>query len=316
MNKIDSKQISEALWAYKKETFSGTFKHISYEDKIDKSMEELLWTNPKDIIKWGWGAWDDILWWIYGWKIYVIGAESWSWKSTFINQIAMNLSKQGTKVTKYSLEDRLEDIWKEELFYIANRHLKKAWKTQFNWNDFNNWEYTHPSGKHFDPTHMFYIQKAKEELEKLKITELEKSKQVQVSDLIRLMKEESQKGTKVFFIDHLHYFKMNGHDRTDLEIQSIMHDINEIAREFNIAVFLVAHYKKLNWQEPDNDSFKDASAIKQVANIIINIVRDYDTNITEFRINKIRGPIKATTIEAEFDISTYTYTKFAISPFK
>jgi hypothetical protein len=53
-----------------------------------------------------------------------------------------------------------------------------------------------------------------------------------------------------------------------------MHDINEVARTFNVAIFILAHYRKLNNSEPTNDAFKDASAIKQVANIIIHIVRD------------------------------------------
>jgi len=111
-------------------------------------------------------------------------------------------------------------------------------------------------------------------LKKLKITELDKSKQVKIQDLIRLMEEEVERGTKVFFIDHLHYFKMYEKSRTDLEIQNIMHDINEIARKHNVAIFLVAHYKKLNGTEPDNDSFKDAVSIKQVSNIIIHITRE------------------------------------------
>jgi RecA-family ATPase len=69
---------------------------------------------------------------------------------------------------------------------------------------------------------------------------------------------------------------MKNTDRTDLEIQNIMHDINEVARKHNVAILLVAHYKKLNKDKPDNDSFKDASAIKQVSNVIIHITRNYE----------------------------------------
>jgi hypothetical protein len=83
------------------------------------------------------------------------------------------------------------------------------------------------------------------ELKKLSITELDKTKNVKVDDLIRLMEEEVKAGTKVFIIDHLHYFKMDNDGRRDLEIENIMHSINEIARKYNVAVFLVAHYAKL-----------------------------------------------------------------------
>jgi hypothetical protein len=123
------------------------------------------------------------------------------------------------------------------------------------------------------------------------------------------MEEEAKLWTKVFLIDHLHYFKMWWDSRTDLEIQNIMHEINEIARKYNVAIFLVAHYKKLNWTEPNNDSFKDASAIKQVANIIIHIIRR-DNWYTHFKIDKIRWPISKTTIEWKFSLSTFTYEEF------
>lgn len=310
MNTIKPENITKSIQEHSKETFSGNFKHISFEDKMQKSFNELIDTNPNDIVKWWWSIWDTLLWWIYWWKIYVVWADSGSWKSTFINQISMNLSRQWVKVTKYSLEDRLEDIWKEELFYISNRILKKNQKKCFDWNWFNNWEYTHSSWKHYNPENIKIIQEAKEYLSTLKITELEKIKKVWIQDLVTLMEEEVERWTKVFFIDHLHYFKMNWNERTDLEIQNIMHDINEIARKHNVSIFLVAHYKKLNWQDPDNDSFKDASAVKQVANVIINIIRRFDTNLTEFHIWKIRWPIKRRVIEARFDLETYTYKDF------
>jgi hypothetical protein len=70
-----------------------------------------------------------------------------------------------------------------------------------------------------------------------------------------------------------------------------MHKINEIARKYNIAVFLVAHYRKRNKQYETNvdyDLFKDGSAIKQVSNYIIQLNRDEYTNITEFCLTKIR----------------------------
>jgi len=56
-----------------------------------------------------------------------------------------------------------------------------------------------------------------------------------------------------------------------------MHRINELARKHNVAVFLVAHYRKGNNEdEPSMDEFKDGSAIKHVANVVIQITRDDD----------------------------------------
>jgi hypothetical protein len=127
--------------------------------------------------------------------------------------------------------------------------------------------------------------------------------------MVRLMEEEARAWTKVFFIDHLHYFKKSWWQRTDLEIESIMHDINEICRIYNVTVFLLAHYRKLNWETPTNDAFKDASWIKQVANIIIHISRDWD--LTRFTLWKIRWKIKCKWFLWNYNIWLDAYTEFA-----
>lgn len=291
-------------------SFERSFKHISFEDKLQKAINELVDTNPSEIIKWGWDIWDNTLWWIYGGKIYVIWAESWHWKSTFVNQVAMNLSRQKVKVTKYSLEDRMEDIWKEELFYSCNRIRYSNKLPAYEWTKFVNNEYWNSNSVFFDIDFAQILEFAFNDLKKLSITELDKTKNVKIDDLIRLMEEEVKAGTKVFIIDHLHYFKMDSDARRDLEIENIMHSINEIARKYNVAVFLVAHYSKLHWQEPSNDSFKDASAVKQVANIIIHIVRNKDNFTTDFKFWKMRWPIKCDWFTASFDLRTYTYKNF------
>ena len=53
--------------------------------------------------------------------MYVVGAETGTGKSTFINQVCKNATRQGWKVVKYSLEDRMEDAAKEELWVECNR---------------------------------------------------------------------------------------------------------------------------------------------------------------------------------------------------
>jgi hypothetical protein len=94
-------------------------------------------------------------------------------KTTFMNQI---------------LEDRLEDMGKEDLFYEVNKIRRRKKLPPYKWHAFNNNEH---KGK---------------ELHKKEITELEKDKKVSISELCILMEEESDKGAEVFFIDHLHYF--------------------------------------------------------------------------------------------------------------
>lgn len=311
MPNIDLESASKAMKDFDKTTFSWAFKHISYKDKMDMSLDELIWTDPKNIIKFWWKLWDEKLWWIYWWKIYAIWWESWIGKSTFVNQLSNKLSKQWVKVTKYSLEDRMQDIGKEDLFVYTNRVRYKMQQPLWNFVDFMNNEYFHENWKYYNESNIQYLLKAKEilEIDNKNIVELDKFKQVTIEDMVKLMEEEAKAWTKVFIIDHLHYFKRSGEQRTDLEIETIMHDINEVCRNYNVAVFLLAHYRKLNNWEPTNDAFKDASAIKQVANIIIHISRDWD--LTKFTFGKIRWKIKCKWFTGNYDIATDSYVWFS-----
>jgi len=282
------------------------FKHIRYMDKIIRAHDELKETDPSKVLKRGRDEWDDLLWWIYTGKIYLIGARTGTGKTTFVNQVCRNVARTGTRVVKYSLEDRMEDMGKEEIFYEMNRqHYLERWQSWWIRTKFVNNEYADEKFKR-------YMEKACELLMKENIIELDKNKQVKIDDLMALMEEECDKGTKLFAIDHLHYFEFDGNgDRLDLQIQNVMHRINEIARRRNVAVFLVAHYRnnvpKLEaWEMPDPAWFKDWASIKQVANIIIQIERNQDTSY--FFMTKMRWPIKVEVLETEFDLSRYEYS--------
>ena len=154
------------------------------------------------------------------------------------------------------------------------------------------------------------MEKAIKSLAKKTIIELDKKKKVSIEELCELMEEEALKGAKLFFIDHLHYFEISTKDRRDLMIENIMHQINEIARKHNVAIFLVAHYKKNQskyQQEPSYNQFKDGSAIYQVANVIIQIERDVDSNISTFYTTKLRWPIQPQILECEFDLDKFEF---------
>ena len=279
------------------------FQHITYKEKMDRAKEELLATDPSKVIKWWWEEWDKSFGGIYWGKMYLIGGNTGAWKSTFLNQICNWVSEQWWKVVKYSLEDRMEDIGKEELFYETNRFrrsngLKPYLRVDFVnnniwWNDFE-----------------VCLEVAYETLVVKNITELDKKKQVSIDELCDLMNGECDKGTKMFAIDHLHYFEFNNSkERLDIEIKNVMHKLNEIARTRNVAIFLIAHYRNnTNWL-PDPSWFRDWSAIKQVVNYIIQIDREFDdSGKSTFYITKKRGPIKVTEFETRFDINTFEYS--------
>ncbi len=289
-----------------KESVEWNFRHIDYYTKIAKWYEELIDTDPSKIMKRWWQERDDLLWWIYWGKIILVGASTWIWKSTFINQVCRNVGRTWIRVVKYSLEDRMEDSAKEEIFYETNRQRFKDGRQKYERTKFVNNEY-------WDDEFLRYITQASEILAKENVIELEKTKQVNIEELVLLMEEECKKWAKLFAIDHLHYFEFeDSKERLDLHIQNVMHNINEVARKYNVAVLLVAHYKNNTplWSDwiPNSSWFKDGASIKQVANIIIQIERDYEDNISYFHITKMRGPIIPTVLETQFDVSTYEYS--------
>lgn len=120
-----------------------------------------------------------------------------------------------------------------------------------------------------------------------------------------MIKEAAKAGSKIIALDHLHYFDMSENvasDRHDLVIKDIMHRINNLARELNITILLVAHYKKIPFgQKPSLNDFSGSISIAQVANGIIHIYRDksdaLEPNKTEFIIDKNRDMGITKTIE-------------------
>jgi len=133
-------------------------------------------------------------------------------------------------------------------------------------------------------------------------------KDITINDLVELMEQECDRGADVFAIDHLHYFAYESKDRLDQQIKQAMHAINEVARKRNVAVFLIAHYKNsVNDSKPHPSDFRDASAIKQVANVIIQITRDWHYG-SVFHITKMRWPIEKCDFECGFDIDMYEYS--------
>lgn len=290
---------------------NNNFKHITYKEKLERSMNEILLTDADKILKRWWDERDNLLGGIYGWKIYLIGADTGVGKTTFVNQVVSNIESTGERVVRYSLEDRMEDLGKEELFYEVNKLRRTDYKEFYKWTAFVNNEYK-------DAEFASYLKRAFDNLSVRNVIELDRKTNVTIDDLIALMEEECKKWTRIFTIDHLHYFEWDttqAKERLDLQIQNAMHKINEVARKNNVAIFLVAHYRQL-WREeksarPHYWMFKDWASIKQVANIIIQITRDTsdetDTKST-FYITKLRWPIKTKELESEFNLSTFEYT--------
>lgn len=271
-------------WKEMQHKIETSFRHITQEEKYMMWLDELLQREPTQITKRWMDEFDWLLWWLYEGRIYLVWAETWVWKSTFVNQVANNVASTGKRVVKYSLEDRMEDKAQEDIFYAINKKRNKDWKWLLDPIIFTNWWYNKTS-RFLDE-----CVEAKENLSRLPIIELKRDKTITPSELVELIKIEADNWTKLFIIDHLHFldFKWDNESRIDQQIADTMQQLNMVVTSRNITILLVAHYKvwvSKQW-EPSYDRFRWSSAIKQTVNIIIQIQENWDDRI--FYVTKLR----------------------------
>jgi len=281
----------------------------SYQSLLDEWLDELLNTDPTKAISWWYKELDNKLWYILWWELVVVWWLTWSWKSTFVNNISNNVSRQWFKVGRFTLEDRQQSKRKEELYYAVWKARKRKWLTNY-------------------PKYKFMINDIDNQAQlKIELTEakwnlLSDNKNIydvvnnttwvmHISKMEALIQDFVNKWVNVIIIDHLHYFKfdVDKKDRKDEMLEQIMQQINSFCRVYNIFIMLVAHYKKIWWARPDDESFKDAVAIAQVPNKIIHVHRDKmkEDALTELIITKNREWF-TWVLELNYDTDTWVYT--------
>lgn len=282
------------------------FEIVSYQENLDEWIEELKNTNPEDAMSWWYESFDNKLWYILLWQLILIWWITWSWKSTLVNSVAQNISNQWIKLWKFTLEDRHQDLKKKELYYEIWRVRSYMWLKNFPINDFM------INACEIDDN---VITKAKENLIKKNrnIFEIRKNSEqrINIDRLEFLVKDLIEKWCKLVIIDHLNEFQLTGDkDRNDLKMEETIYKLKDIGRRYNIAIILIAHYKKLWKNKPDDESFKDSIAIAQVPNKVIHLYRDkLDENwLTEMIITKNReNPYGTGILDITYDKETGTY---------
>lgn len=284
------------------------FEIVDYSETLESWLKELEATNPKDAISWGYKELDDKLWYIYPWQLIVVGGSSGSWKTTFVWEIAKNISKQWNRVLKFTLEDRLQDRKKQDIYYEICRIRMASGLKSYPYNDFMSNE-------------IVWILLAEEKKTAIKnllrdninIKEIVRNneKQIDITNLDKIIKEWIAMWCRTIILDHLQEFKIEWNkERQDLRIEETMYAIKNISRRYNIAIILIAHFKKIEWR-PNENSFKDSISIVQVANKVILIHRDKlnPESITELIIAKNRErPNWTWIIEMNFNLDELRYT--------
>lgn len=252
------------------------FQHIAFAEWLKKWMDELLWRDKSTVMSWGFQKFDEKLWFLLPWQLIVVGWETWMGKSTFVNTVANNVSRQWFKVARYSLEDRMEENRINEIYHRVC-YLRKKRDLNDNIPEHYIFEANMATEEEY-PWITQDIAVAMKDLENFNrwIIDLSHKKMVGIEELEQLFKDVVlNEWVKLVIIDHLHYVKFEKNTRHDLAIENFMHQLNDLLRKYEVTCILVSHYKKIDKDEdPDNNSFKDGAAIAQVSNKIIHIARD------------------------------------------
>lgn len=267
-----------------------SFQHITQQEKYSLAFAELESRKPEAILKFWWREFDDLLWWIYPWRMYLIGAWTGIWKSSFVNAVCKNIASTGTRVVKYSLEDRLEDIAQQDIFYQVNKNRFSEFLPWLDPISFVNNEYWFWNKLYYE-SYFNEVWRAIEELSVYPIIELSRKKPVTPEELLLLIRQEADNGTKVFIVDHLHFldFSTDKEQAIDQKLTIFMQSLNSLVLERNLSIFLVAHYVKstLNEWLPNLDWFRWSWSIKQTVNVAIQIQENQWSR--HFYITKLRG---------------------------
>lgn len=95
----------------------------------------------------------------------------------------------------------------------------------------------------------------------------------------RVVEGKVKYGSKLFFIDHLHFIVPFTSDRLDTRIGKTMRELKTIAKKNGVMIVLVAHLKKTNLTiSPTLEDLRDSSFIAQEADTVMMLWRKAKRN--------------------------------------
>lgn len=90
----------------------------------------------------------------------------------------------------------------------------------------------------------------------------------------RVVEGKVKYGSKIFFIDHLHFIVPFSSDRLDTRIGQAMRELKQLAKKHEVIIVLVAHLKKTNMTvSPTLEDLRDSSFIAQEADTVMMLWR-------------------------------------------
>jgi len=177
----------------------------------------------------------------------------------FIQNVILNLAREGLTSLLFSLEQPIDEI--VERFLMLEQFDFQAEKQKNEVNAIKQLDFILDDLKNM-PVYLY------SGYENLHTTLLGEVAEKGVKDF----------GCEVLFIDHLHYFAGGDRSHRTVEIGDIIRYIKLLARKLNIPIVLVSHIRKLIQEGiiPTLDDLKDSSSIKQDADIVAILYRKRD----------------------------------------
>jgi len=291
---------------------------IPFSEVVDRAITELDSTNPEDIVSFGYDWMDDKMTGVFPGDLTLIGGESGTGKTTFATNIIYKASKKH-RCAIFALEDRLVNYGINAIYFELGRIRKNLGMKNYPWNAYRRNEIediNYKSLRDQARTNLF-------ELGKGNLYFADVKKQMDIDMLETALEAQVALGTKLFLIDHLHYFDLSKGESTKADyIEQLMVKLKGIQTRTGASIIMVAHYRKMNGQMPTMDSFKDSIAIVQNANYVVNLWRkrtgleDDEFNErfnTKIMVPKSRNPNGEFTIDVVFDPATNDFSDPKIS---
>lgn len=101
----------------------------------------------------------------------------------------------------------------------------------------------------------------------------------------KIIEARAKYDTRIVFIDHLHFIVEMG-DNVSQQIGKTMRELKRIAKQWDVAIVLIAHLKKTRMEEqPTLEDLRDSSFIAQEADTVLLLYRD---------AKKINGQVEIT----------------------
>lgn len=111
----------------------------------------------------------------------------------------------------------------------------------------------------------------------------------------KIIESIAKYGTRVVFIDHLHFVVPFTSERQDLAIGQTMRELKSLAKKWNITIFIIAHLKKTKLDtQPDLEDLRDSSFVAQESDTVIMLWRETSRKFGEVVItNNVNVSVQA-----------------------